>query len=164
MQKIIKLFILFATKVGERSLIEKIRIELVPDSQMGISLKNGLKPSDWNKLRQVAIKKSNNCCACCGKKLTRFEAHEVWSYNEKAKTRKLENIIAVCSLCHKAIHMNRSFTCENIELVEDHYMKVNNASYSEMKKALKDANERQKELSKIYDWQLDFSSLNEYMK
>lgn len=143
---------------------ENIKIELVPNDQMGISLKNGLKKSDWDKIRKIAIKKSNGVCACCGKKLSRFEAHEVWSYDEKKKIRKLENIIAVCSLCHKGIHMNRSFLCENIEEIENHYMKVNKCSYSEMKNKLKQANEIQKELSKIYDWQLDLSILQEYMK
>lgn len=145
-------------------MIEKIKFELVPNGCMGISLKNGLEKSVWNKLRQIALKKSENKCFCCGKALKGFEAHEVWEYNKETSTRKLVDIIAVCSDCHKAIHMNRSYVCENFERIEDHYMKVNNASYSEMKQALKIANDRQKELNDIYEWKLDLSFLEEFIK
>ncbi|MBQ0099231.1 MAG: hypothetical protein KBS91_01625 [Firmicutes bacterium] len=143
---------------------EKIKFELVPNGLMGISLKNGLDKGVWDKLRKIALKKCENKCACCGKMLKSFEAHEVWEYNKKTKTRKLVNIIAVCSNCHKAIHMNRTYVCENYEKIEDHYMKVNNASYAEMKQALKLANEKQKELNDIYDWKLDLSFLEEFIK
>ena len=97
---------------------ENIKIELVPNGCMGISLKNGLDKSVWNQLRMIALKKCENKCACCGKDLKGFEAHEVWEYDKKTATRKLVDIIAVCSNCHKAIHMNRSYLCENLEKID----------------------------------------------
>ncbi len=145
-------------------MVERIKFELVPSGCMGISLKNGLDKKVWQKLRLIALKKCGNKCFCCGKPLTKFEAHEVWSYNKEKATRKLENIIAVCSDCHKAIHMNRTYLLEDYEKIEDHYLKVNNASYSEMKNALKTANEKQKELNEIYDWKLDLSFLEDFIK
>ena len=60
--------------------------------------------------------------------------------------------------------MNRSYLCENVEKIEDHFMKVNKASYSEMKQALKKANDRQIELNDIYEWKLDLSFLEEFIK
>ena len=109
-------------------------------------------------IRKDAIKTSNEKCAICGRKAQRLEAHERWSYNEETGVQKLETVIAVCKDCHSAIHMERTQLYGDIERAENHYMKVNNCSYAEMKKDRSEANLVHQRRNRI-DWQTDTSFL-----
>lgn len=137
----------------------KLNFELVPDGCWGSNLRNILSKAEWDFLRKYAIKKSQGKCAICGKKMSRLHAHERWSYDTKGGIQKLEDIIAVCPDCHSVIHIGRTQLVGNIERAENHYMKVNNCSYSEFRQALGKANEEHKKLSQVSEWKLDLSYL-----
>ena len=91
------------------------------------------------------------------------EAHEQWSYDEKKGVQKLERVIAVCRDCHSAIHMERTQLFGDIKRAEDHYMKVNNCTYSEMKRDRNEANIIHQRRNNI-EWQTDTSFLKKYME
>jgi hypothetical protein len=52
----------------------------------------------------------------------------------------------------------------NEEKAEKHFMKVNDCSYAEYRKALGQANTKHQELNKVSEWKLDLSFLKRYVK
>lgn len=142
----------------------KLNFELVPDGCWGSNLRNILSKAEWDFLRQDAKLRSGGKCAICGKKTDRLDAHERWSYDKEKGVQKLEDIIAVCKDCHSVIHIGFTQLKGNEKLAEKHFMKVNNCSYADYRKALGEANERHRELNKVGEWSLDLTYLLNYTK
>lgn len=141
---------------------KKLKFELVPDGCWGFNLRNTLSKEQWDFLRADAKNRAGGKCMICGRKTARPEAHERWSYDEQNGLAKLEDIVAVCSDCHSAIHIERTHLKGDGIRAEDHYMKVNGCSYAEMRKDLGEANEIQQRLNKVSEWKLDLSYLKKY--
>ena len=120
--------------------MRKLEIELVPDGCWYLNLRTALPKKVWEMIRKDAISRAGEKCSICGRKVSRLEAHEKWSYNEVKGIQKLETVIAVCKDCHQAIHMERTALIGDEERAENHYMKVNNCTYAEMKKDRSEAN------------------------
>ena len=74
----------------------------------------------------------------CSRKANRLEAHEKWKYDEKNGVIILDDVLAICPDCHKAIHIGRTALTSDVKKVEYHYMKVNSCSYVEMKEDLRE--------------------------
>ena len=142
----------------------KLDFELVPDSCWYSNLRSLLPKKTWDFLRLEAKKKANGKCMICGKKTTRLEGHERWSYDEEKGVQKLEEIISICHDCHSVIHIGYTQLKGDIERAENHYMKVNNCSYAEYKKALSEANEIHKRRNKVSEWSLDLTYLKKYVE
>ena len=140
-----------------------LKIELVPDGCWHSNLRSLLTAKEWDIIKRTAKKKSGGKCAICGKKTAYLDAHEMWSYDEKKGVQKLVGIISVCKDCHSVIHIGRTSLAGNIERAEDHYMKVNGATYAEYRAALKKANEEHKRRNEVSEWTLDVSYIKEYL-
>ncbi len=143
---------------------EKLKFELVPDSCWYSNLRSILSKAQWDFLKKYAKEKSGYKCAVCGRKTTRLEAHEVWSYDIESATQKLEDVISVCHDCHSVIHIGRTSLVGDFERAEKHYMKVNNATYPEYRSALGEANRLHKERNKVSEWKLDLSWLKQFIR
>jgi len=141
----------------------KLGFELVPDGCWYSNLRSLLPPAGWDAIRKSAYARANGHCMICGEKSSRLEAHEQWSYDIATKTQKLENVIAVCPLCHAVIHIGRTQLKGDEQKAEEHFRKVNNASYAEYRKALGEANQRHQELNRVDEWALDLSKLKELL-
>lgn len=142
----------------------KLEFEMVPDGCWYSNLRSILSKKQWNYLKLDAKRRANGKCMICGKKTDRLEAHEKWSYNEKTKTQKLEDIVAVCKDCHSVIHIGRTQLKGNEERAEKHYMEVNNCSYAEYRRNLGKANELHKRLNLVPEWKLDLTYLKRYIE
>ncbi len=140
----------------------KLNFELVPDSCWYSNLRSILPKGAWEIIKKDARVRSENKCAICGARAKILDAHEVWSYDLKSKTQKLEDVIAVCKDCHSVIHIGRTQLVGNEERAENHYMKVNNCSYADYKKALNEANLEHKKRNEIDEWKLDVSWLKKF--
>ena len=150
-------------KVGWHKMNLKLNFEFVPDGCWKQNLRTLLPKELWEFLRADAKNKSNNKCAICGKTTNRLEAHEKWSYDVDKGVQKLEDIIAVCKDCHSVLHINRTYLKGDAIKAEDHFMKVNDCSYAEFRKAMGEANDKHKELNKVSEWVLDLSFLKRYV-
>ncbi len=137
----------------------KLNFELVPDGCWYSNLRTILPKEQWDILKKDAKRRAGGKCMICGAASSRLEAHERWSYNEKTETQKLEDIIAVCPDCHHVIHIGRTQLKGDEEKAENHFMKVNNCSYVEYRKALGMANEKHIRLNQVSEWKLDLSFL-----
>ena len=142
----------------------RLTFELVPDGCWYSNLRHFLSAKDWDKIRFDAYKKANGKCMICGRKTTRLEAHERWSYNIQKGVQILEDVIAVCHSCHSVIHIGRTQLVGDIERAEKHFQKVNNCTYADFRKALGQANEDHQRRNKISQWNLDLNWLQRFIK
>ena len=147
--------------MGEKK-TRKLKFEIIPDGCWKVNLHEILPKKAWDLIKKDVKSRADGKCEICGAKTSVLDAHEVWSYDEKKGVQKLENIVAICKNCHRAIHINRSYLVGKGESAEDHYIKVNDVSYAEMKKDLKEANEKNAERNAVSDWTLDLSYLKKY--
>lgn len=141
----------------------KLEFELVPDGCWKSNLRNIISKKAWDYLRSEAKERAGGKCMICGKQTNSLEAHEKWSYNEQKGIQKLEDIIAVCKDCHQAIHIERTHLKGDWQRIEDHFMKVNDCTYAQMRELMGQANERQRKLNQVSEWAIDLSYLKRYI-
>ena len=151
-------------KAEEDKMVYKLNFELVPDGCWKSNLRNILSKEQWDFLKKDAKERAEGKCSICGKKTRFLDAHEKWSYDKNKGVQKLEDIVAVCKDCHSVIHIGYTSLKGDVERAENHFMKVNNCSYVEMRKALGEANERHKELNQVSEWVIDLEFLRRYVK
>ena len=142
----------------------KLEFEMVPDGCWYVNLRSHYSKKDWDVIRLDAKNRANGKCMICGRKTERLEAHEKWSYDEKKAVQKLEDVVSICHDCHSVIHIGRTQLLGNTEKAENHYMKVNGVSYSEMRKDLGVANEIHKRRNLISEWITDISLAENILK
>ena len=140
----------------------KLEFELVPDSCWYSNLRSILTPKQWDIVRKEAYGRAKGKCMICGVPTTRLEAHERWSYDEENAVQKLNDVVAICKSCHEVIHIGRTQLMGNEERACAHFMKVNNCSYAEYRKALGEANGLHARRNKIAEWNLDLSYLKKF--
>lgn len=141
----------------------KLNFELVPDSCWYSNLRSVLPPGGWDIVRKKAYARAGGKCMICGAPTARLEAHEQWSYDEENAVQKLENVIAVCHACHGVIHIGRTQLMGREKEASEHFMKVNNCTYAEYRRALGEANEAHRRRNKIPEWKLDISKLRDFL-
>lgn len=140
----------------------KLNFELVPDSCWHSNLRSLLSPAQWDLVRREAYGRASGKCAICGAPSGRLEAHERWEYDEDAHVQKLADVIAICRRCHEVIHIGRTQLKGNEREAEAHFMKVNDCTYAEYRKALGEANEAHRRRNKVAEWKLDLSYLKKF--
>lgn len=140
----------------------KLNFELVPDSCWYSNLRSNLPQAVWDVIRKKAYAKAGGKCMICGAPTTRLEAHERWEYDDINKIQRLADIVAICKSCHEVIHIGRTQLIGKEREACEHFLKVNNCSYSDYCKALGEANATHRERSR-HDWQLDASNLNDFL-
>lgn len=140
----------------------KLDFELVPDSCWYSNLRSILKPSMWDVVRRDAYARAEGRCMICNRPVKRLEAHEKWEYDEKTCTQKLVDVVAICHSCHSVIHIGRTQLLGDEKKASDHFMKVNECSYSDYRKALGAANEKHRRLNSVAEWKLDLSWLKRF--
>lgn len=86
----------------------KLHIELIPASAWSSSLKQTLKPTDWKKIRNLALADQNGDCYICGQRCKSLDGHELWEFDKEHQLQKLVRIIGVCKSCHNTIHYGRA--------------------------------------------------------
>lgn len=142
--------------------IYKLNFELVPEECWWSNLRSNLSKADWDKVRFSAYKEADGKCRICGKRTAHLEAHEKWSYDEKRKIQKLEDVVAVCRDCHQVIHIGRTYLFGKGDDAMEHFMKVNGCTQSEFHLALGKANEENARRNEIEGWTADCSLLKKY--
>ena len=84
--------------------LQKIHVELVPQSCFFTNVRSQVSASDWDIIRKEAYKKAGWQCEVCGEK-GRMEAHEIWHYDDKKLVQKLFKIVSLCGPCHQVYHL-----------------------------------------------------------
>lgn len=121
------------------------------------------KPNVWDAIRKKTYALADGKCMICLSPTKRLEAHEQWEYDEANKTQRLKGIVAVCSNCHKVIHIGLTQLKGNEEQAIAHFMKVNNCTYADYRKALGIANEAHARRNRVDEWALDLTYLKDFI-
>ena len=135
--------------------MKKLKIQLIPDGCWHSNLRYVLSKEQWDYISKYVRKSAGGTCSICGAKTKNLDAHEVFDFDIKKGIQTLKDVIAVCKDCHSAIHMDFTSVKGDIVRAENHYMKVNNCSYVDMKKDLNLAHEKHKTLNRVDAWSLD---------
>jgi len=87
----------------------KLCASLIPKGSFFANLRKILKREQWDLIRRFVYKKDSYKCFICGKSGIRLEAHEHWDYDYENSIQKLQNINALCKMCHLNIHLGLAF-------------------------------------------------------
>ena len=139
----------------------KLNFEMVPEECWYSNLRSVLKPADWDKVRKDAYARAGGKCCVCGRKNTRLEAHERWSYDEKKALQKLEDVVALCHACHEVVHISRTQLMGRGMEAMEHFQKVNGCSQMEFHAALQAANEAYIRRNRVEGWVTDITWLKD---
>jgi hypothetical protein len=108
------------------------------------------------------LPKLNNKCEICGGNSPGrgLDLHEVWSYDIKTKTQKLERLEGLCIYCHEAKHYFLAHIKGNGERAKKRIKKINGFSELDMYK-YEDKVQREFELISQLEWSLDISLIKD---
>lgn len=102
----------------------RLNVELVPKTCFCTNVRSEVSSGEWDVYRRAAYKRAGHKCAICNKK-GRLEAHEIFSYNDKTGVQKLEDILALCPLCHKCYHLGFAKVKGLYKEVREHLKSLN---------------------------------------
>ncbi len=141
-----------------------LTIELIPETVWYHNLRSMLDKEDWDLLRRWAYRKAEYKCEICGGRGDKWpvEAHEVWQYNDRSKTIKLVDIIALCPMCHKVKHIGLAQLNGEYDIAIKHLAEVNKWSIEEAERYLAKQVEIWEERSR-YFWEIDISFANDLL-
>ena len=132
----------------------KLTISMLPKGAWNNDFSKTLSKKDWDKLREVALKRANGRCEICGYKTEELDVHEEWDFDVKKKTQTLKNIIAICSRCHGVKHFKNSVRLGFGEEAQEHFIKVNNCSEMQFASHLNKSLINYEERNKVLRWKL----------
>jgi hypothetical protein len=114
----------------------KLWANLVPEQSFKANLRYILSKKEWNTIRLAVYRRDEYKCTICKRDDVKLNAHEDWIYDYKKGLQKLNNIIALCDLCHKNIHLGHSVSVdvESKEKIRQHWCKINNQNEEDFKR------------------------------
>ena len=137
--------------------------EMLPISTWQANVRHALNQEVWDRMRRHAYKAAGNRCEICGAAGIQLEAHEAWKWviNTKEQTgiQKLDKIMALCPLCHKAHHMGFAERMGVYDKVLAHLKKINGWDDKHLKLALIQGKETWDTRNKL-NWKVDLSWLH----
>lgn len=137
----------------------KLEIEAVPSTSWGVSLRNKLPRTQWDKLRKQVHERNDSKCQICGA-TEKLHCHELWEYHDKSGVQKLTGLGTICNMCHHVHHFGRSTQLAaaghlDIQAVITHFLKVNGCDQATFSAHLEEAKtvwERRSQRK----WRIDF--------
>ncbi len=140
----------------------KLAIELVPRSLWRINLRSEMGRTQWDKLRKGVYAEYKYQCGICGISNVTLHCHERWAYGDQEHVQKLEGFIALCELCHHVKHIGHAGILAsegklNLDIVNEHFMKVNDCSREEYEEHRIEAFSQWRERNN-YSWICDVGS------
>lgn len=86
----------------------------IPRALHGLPPRKIMGQAAWDKVRKKCYYDAHYKCEICGADFAeirpRYAAHELYSYDYKEGTGTFERCIAICAVCHDAIHSGRLIT------------------------------------------------------
>ena len=78
---------------------------LIPKKSFNANLRKVLKKNKWDSLRNFVYEKDSYKCSICDISGVKLEAHENWKYDYDNSIQKLQDLNALCKMCHLNIHL-----------------------------------------------------------
>ena len=139
----------------------KLSIELVPASCWYSNVRSNVSPATWARLQRLTADGAGHRCEICGRQGVAhpLEAHEVWIYDDRRCTQRLDRLIALCPECHGVKHFGRGMEQHAQRRLLAWFAHVNGLSPSEALSAIRAAFDTHKRRS-VRAWSLDLGVLH----
>ena len=144
----------------------RITIELIPRTCFGSNVRSLFKQKYWDILRRASYEKAGHVCEVCkasGKDQGyrhNVECHEIWTYDDKTRTQRLDGLISLCPKCHQVKHFGRASAIGKQAEVFLHMESVNDWNHHQCVQHAAESMTLWLERSK-YKWYIDLSVLHE---
>ena len=138
-----------------------LRVEAIPASSWGGSLRNLLTEGSWDRLCRPALSAAGHVCQVCGEGGGRIECHEIWEYLTPGSeavwgVQGLKALLAVCEPCHGMFHPRLARDDAERESLAARVAAVNGWSQAE-DRAFAEWSRTATRLRSRYRWILDFT-------
>ena len=145
----------------------KLKIELVPSTAWYSNLRNKIPKDEWDKIRKKSYSDSNHKCFICDAN-RRLNCHEIWEYDDKKHTQKLNGFVALCDDCHMIKHIGfagiqASKGLLDMDKLIEHFMKINSVDRKTFEEHHKKSFEIWEQRSKN-DWKTDLAQWSNLIK
>lgn len=144
--------------------MKKLMMQPVPPNCKNMLCKNMFDMKHWRMITAVAKSNANGKCAICGKEIKNHFYDEIWKYHEIKNTMELENVIAVCSSCHKVIHALDDIEAKIPKSVVNHFTKVNNCKEKDFNRVYKDTIDDFNRRSLVKAWKINIMFLKDILE
>lgn len=131
--------------------------EMLPVTTWEQNIRHLLGPDAWDRMRKHAYRYAGYRCEICGD-AGRLEAHEAWKLVNETCTQKLERVLALCPLCHKAHHLGIARRLGIFGEVRAQLRRVNGWNDRQLDAAIQEAYEVWEQRSEM-PWEVDLSWL-----
>jgi hypothetical protein len=131
--------------------------EMLPVTTWEQNIRHKMGPDIWDRIRKHAYRAAGFRCEICGAS-GKLEAHELWQLANETCVQKLERILALCPLCHKAHHLGIARRLGMYDDVRRHLKWVNGWNDAQLAAAIQDAYEIWEQRCE-WPWQVDLSWL-----
>lgn len=146
--------------MGQKDLL--LTIELVPKTCWYSNVRSNVTKHQWDIIRHKSYNLANNKCEICGSSGI-LECHEIWQYDDVKHIQTLIRFIALCNRCHTVKHPGLAKIKGKSDIVEQQLIRVNHMTHQQAIDYLIESFQIFDERSK-YQWTLDISYINEYLK
>lgn len=138
-----------------------LTLDLIPASTWYDNLRSRIRPADWDRLRRATYAAAGHRCEVCGGKGRKWpvECHEVWQYDDDARTQRLAGLVALCPACHEVKHFGRAHSIGRGQAAFAHLMRVNGWDVERARQHVDDAFTQWRARSQV-QWTLDLSWLD----
>lgn len=133
--------------------------EMLPVTTWQQNVRHELGDEVWDRMRKHAYKAAGFRCEICATR-GRLEAHESWSLSNETAVQKLERILCLCPLCHKAKHLGIARRLGMYEDVLQQLKRVNGWSDRDLIREIANAREAHEQRCE-WPWTVDLSWLYE---
>jgi hypothetical protein len=145
----------------------KLEIELVPSTVWYSSLHRLLPRKVWDSIRNEIITNHGRKCQICGETEGIMNLHEIWQYDDRKHTQKLEGFILLCNMCHFVKHIGLTGILANegrldYDNVVAHFCEVNNCSKRDFERHKREAFEIWHNRSR-YQWKQGFGKYKRFI-
>ena len=135
-----------------------LTFDLIPSTMWGQNFRSQKSKVLWEKLRSLIM---TNKCSVCGSTVGPFHCHEKWLYIviEGIHYQKLVGVECCCVDCHDIHHVGRTNAIASksrIEILKQHYCRVNSCTIIDYLSDKREAFEVWRERSRFY-WRIDLS-------
>ena len=141
----------------------KLTLDLIPKTCWFSNVRSHVSKKQWDLIKSKVGSEAYYLCQICGQVGPKHpvEIHEIWHFNDKNLIQKLTGMIALCPLCHATKHFGLAQIQGKLDLVFNHFMKINNFSQKKAQKEIEKSFKIWEERSKK-QWILDLSILKDY--
>lgn len=143
---------------------KRLIVQLIPKPLWGMAGREAVGKYKWDNIRKEIYRMADYRCEVCGGKGHQHsvEAHELYLFENRKIT--CVGVIALCPQCHRSVHPGRC-NCLGRDVylqARENLAKVNNISIDAAQHYYEECFVEWRELSKITQWEMDFSWLDKF--